>query len=370
MADDEEEKVQPIIIKKIKKGGHGHHGGAWKVAYADFVTAMMAFFLLLWLLQATTEEQKLGIADYFAPASVSRNTSGSGGLMGGGTFTKTGSRPNDASPIGVMIQLPTDPPDWDNDGDPVESMATDETGAGGGDQGEGATALIEAVEQAEAVPAEPELTEAEQAEAELSEAEQAAAEQAEAERIEAEQLDELRAQREEEQFAQVEKALREAIETVPELQGLVDNLLIDQTPEGLRIQIVDAEGKSMFPLGSARMYDHTRKLIGLVVSAVKQLPQQIAIKGHTDAAPFVNEQGYSNWELSTDRANSSRRALLEEGLPAARIASVIGLADTEHLIEDEPLSPRNRRISIIMLRENPVAATRGRATKKQSASAK
>ncbi len=361
MADEEEAKTQPIIIiKKIKKVAHGHHGGAWKVAYADFVTAMMAFFLLLWLLQATTEEQKLGIADYFAPASVSRNTSGSGGLMGGRTFTKTGSRPSDASPIGVMIQLPTDPPDWDNDGDPVESTATDETGAGGGDQDEGATAEIEASEPAGAKPAEVELTEAELAEAE----------QAELERIEAEQLEEMLAQLEEEQFAQAEKALREAIEGVPELKGLIDNLLIDQTPEGLRIQIVDAEGKSMFPLGSAKMYDHTRRLIGLVVDAVLLLPQQVAIKGHTDAAPFLNEQGYSNWELSTDRANSSRRALLEEGLPAARIASVIGLADTDHLIEDEPLSPRNRRISIIMLREIPVAATRSKATKKQSASAK
>ncbi len=333
MADDNEEKAPPIIIKRVKKAAHVHHGGAWKVAYADFVTAMMAFFLLLWLLQATTEEQKLGIADYFSPASVSRNTSGSGGLMGGRTFAKRGSNPSDQSPVGVMIQLPTNPPDWDNDGDPVESTATEETGAGGDDEG--------APEEAEAT------------------------EQAEAARIE-----EMLAQREEAQFAQAEEALREAIETVPELQSLVNNLLIDQTPEGMRIQIVDEEGKSMFPSGSAKMYDHTRKLIGLVVDAVKQLPQRVAIKGHTDGVPFVNDQGYSNWELSTDRANSSRRALLEAGLPAGRIASVIGLADTEHLDDDDPLSPRNRRISIILLRENPVAAGRGRPTKKQSASTK
>ncbi len=328
MADKDEEKARPIIIiKKVKKVAHAHHGGAWKVAYADFVTAMMAFFLLLWLLQATTEEQKLGIADYFAPSSVSRSTSGSGGLMGGNTFTKTGARPSDQSPVGVMIQLPTNPPDWDNDGDPVESTATEETGAGGQDEG--------------------------------------APEESEAERIEA-----LLAKREEEQFAQAEEALRAAIESVPELQSLVNNLLIDQTPEGLRIQIVDEEGKSMFPSGSAKMYDHTRKLIRLVVDAVKQLPQRVAIKGHTDGAPFINDQGYSNWELSTDRANSSRRALLEAGLPAGRIASVIGLADTEHLDQDDPLSPRNRRISIILLRENPIAAARGGATKKQSASIK
>ena len=166
MADESNEKAPPIIIKKVKKGGHGgHHGGAWKVAYADFVTAMMAFFLLLWLLQATTEEQKLGIADYFAPASVSRNTSGSGGLMGGGTFTKKGARPSDNSPIGVKIELPTNPPDWDNDGDPVESTATDETGAGGAD--EGAPEETEVTEQTEAEQTEAERIEAERLEQKL-----------------------------------------------------------------------------------------------------------------------------------------------------------------------------------------------------------
>ncbi len=125
----------------------------------------------------------------------------------------------------------------------------------------------------------------------------------------------------------------------------------------------------MFPSGSARMFEHTRKLIALVVDAVRTLPQRIAVKGHTDAAPFVNDQGYSNWELSTDRANSSRRALIEAGLPPARIASVVGLADTEHLDEDDPLSPRNRRISIILLRENAFAPKAGKATKKQRAAA-
>ncbi len=317
--------VRPIIIKKKKiVAGGGHHGGAWKVAYADFVTAMMAFFLLLWLLQATTQEQKLGIADYFAPASVARNSSGSGGLLGGRTFTKKGANPHDATPIGVMIKLPTNPPDWDNTGDPVENTATEETGAGGGE---------------ESAPEQPNETE----------------------------IEEILAEREAEQFAEAERALREAIEGVPELEGLIDNLVIDQTPEGMRIQIVDEEGKSMFPSGSAKMFEHTRKLITLVVDAVRTLPQRIAVKGHTDAAPFVNDNGYSNWELSTDRANSSRRALIEAGLPAARIASVVGLADTEHLDEDNPLSPRNRRISIVLLRENAFAPKAGKATKKRNA---
>ncbi len=342
MADDSKENAPPIIIKRVKKAAHKHHGGAWKVAYADFVTAMMAFFLLLWLLQATTEEQKLGIADYFAPSSIARNTSGSGGVLGGRTFTKKGANPDDFTPVGVMIKLPPTPPDWDNTGDPVENTATEETGAGGQaedapEQGEegGAGGLAEgALEQHDET-----------------------------------EIEEILAKREAEQFAQAEQALREAVENVPELENLVNNLLIDQTAEGMRIQIVDAEANSMFPLGSAQMFEHTRKLLALVVDAVKQLPQQIAVKGHTDAAPYINDRGYSNWELSTDRANSSRRALIKAGLPTDRIASVVGLADTEHLDEDDPLSPRNRRISIILLRENPVSPRANLATKKQRASA-
>jgi len=316
--------VRPIIIKRIKKGGHGaHHGGAWKVAYADFVTAMMAFFLLLWLLQATTEEQKLGIADYFAPTSVSRSTSGSGGIMGGRTFTKEGARPNDHSPVGVMIQLPASPPDWDTTGDPVETVAANAQGAGGVQQ--------------PAHKKTPDETD----------------------------LEQFLAKREAQQFAEAKQALQQAIESVPELKSLKDHLLIDETPEGLRMQIVDQAGESMFPVGSAKMFDKTRKLLDLVANAVRQLPQQIAIKGHTDSTPYTGDNGYTNWELSTDRANSSRRALMEAGLPPQRIASVVGLADTEPLAADDPAAPQNRRISIILLRESvhdPAAAPADQAS--------
>lgn len=321
MAEENQGNAQPVIIKRVKKAGHdSHHGGSWKVAYADFVTAMMAFFLLLWLLQATTEEQKLGIADYFAPTSVSRNTNGADGVMGGRTMTREGVRPNDKTPIGVMIDLPTNPPDWDAEGDPEENTATDEDGAGGAGAGE-----FPREETAEAPSASDEL--------------------------ESEQLEVFLAKQEEAQFARAEEALREAIENVPELATLMNNLIIDRTEEGMRIQLVDEEGRSMFASGSAEMLDHTRALLRLVVDAVRQLPQEIAIKGHTDAKPFANRKDYSNWELSTDRANSSRRALIEAGLPAVRIATVVGMADKEHLDEDDPLSPRNRRISVILLRE-------------------
>ncbi len=267
----------PIIIKKVKKvAPAGHHGGAWKVAYADFVTAMMAFFLLLWLLNVTTDEQKRGIADYFSPASLARQTSGSGGVLGGTTLSAEGAMDEESVTKGH------------------EEGALDE-----------------------------------------------------------EQLEDLLAKREEEQFAATEEALRQAIESVPELQALAENLLIDQTPEGMRIQIVDQAKKSMFPIGRAEMYDHTEKLLSLVADAIAQLPQKIAIKGHTDATPYVTDNGYSNWELSTDRANSSRRALVRAGLPSERIDSVAGRADQEPLRPDRPFDPQNRRISVILLRENP-----------------
>jgi chemotaxis protein MotB len=320
MAGKDENATAPIIIKKVIRGGHGgHHGGAWKVAYADFVTAMMAFFLLLWLLQATTEEQKLGIADYFAPASISRSTSGSGGVMGGRTFTKDGASPNDRTPVGVMVQIPTNPPDWDNTGDPEEAVATEQTGPGG---------------TAEGSPQEPDE----------------------------EALEAFLQKREEEQFAAAESNLRQAIDNVPELRDMVNNLVIDETDEGLRIQIVDEAGESMFASGSAEMYDHTKKLLTLIVDVIKQMPQQIAIKGHTDSVPYQNANGYSNWELSTDRANSSRRALIEGGLPPERISSVVGRADQEHLDPADSTSPRNRRISIILLRTNALARVPASAT--------
>jgi chemotaxis protein MotB len=318
MAEKEENAPAPIIIKKVKKGGHGgHHGGAWKVAYADFVTAMMAFFLLLWLLQSTTEEQKLGIADYFAPASVSRSTSGSGGIMGGRTFTKEGAAPSDKTPVGVIVELPGTPPDWDNTGDPVESTANEETGPGGIEEG-----------------------------AKEPDEEEAA-------------LEALLAQREEEQFAAAEQALRQAIDNIPELRNLANNLLVDETDEGLRIQLIDEAGESMFASGSANMFDHTKKLLALVADVVKQMPQRISIKGHTDSVPYQDPNGYSNWELSTDRANSARRGLVEAGLSPERIAAVAGRADQDHLDAENPNSPRNRRISFILLRHEKGARTPG-----------
>lgn len=297
------EEAQVVIIKKVKKGGGGHHhGGAWKVAYADFVTAMMAFFLLLWLLNATTEEQRKGIAEYFSPVttlspeSVSQSDSGSGGVMGGRSMTTDGALIHDTSPIGITVALPGPKDDSEQQNRSAENAAQD---------------------------------------------------------VNRDEVDRLAQELEQERFAAAEAELRQALESVPDLSDFAKNLIVDQTPEGLRIQIIDQEGRSMFATGSAEMYPHTQRLLALVVDAVKKLDNPIAIKGHTDSRPYSKDNGYSNWELSTDRANSSRRALLAAGLPASRIASVVGRADQEHLVPEEPNSPRNRRISIVLLRQAP-----------------
>jgi chemotaxis protein MotB len=152
-------------------------------------------------------------------------------------------------------------------------------------------------------------------------------------------------------FKEAEKKIKEAIEANPELKALAKNLLVDMTPEGLRIQIVDSEGKPMFDSGSAQMYDYTQKLLEQVGIVVKTLPNEISIRGHTDSVPYAAGAKYTNWELSADRANAARRLMLDNGLPQARINNVVGKADTDHLVPDKPTDAKNRRISIILLKE-------------------
>ncbi len=282
--------LQPIIIKKVKKGGHGHHGGAWKIAYADFVTAMMAFFLLLWLLNSVTQEQLEGIADYFAPVSVSQTASGAGGILGGKTVTEEGAAQSSTSRDSVTVDLP--PP---------------EAGTGGGkDEAEGDTSAEEAEEKRQ--------------------------------EIEQEQLEDAKAE------------LEETIASIPNMKELTESLLVDNTPEGLRIQLIDRDGVAMFASGGSKMFLHTRRLLELVAKVIIKMPQQISISGHTDAVPFVTDNGFGNWELSADRANATRRELLHDKVPEARFSRIVGKAATEPLLPEDPKHARNRRISIILLR--------------------
>jgi chemotaxis protein MotB len=156
---------------------------------------------------------------------------------------------------------------------------------------------------------------------------------------------------EEQRFAQTERDLRQAMHSVPELEQLAGNLQVERVPEGLRIQIVDQEKTSMFPLGSAEMYEPTKTLLRRVAEAIAKLPNKISITGHTDGLAYRRTNGYDNWSLSLDRADATRRVLIAAGLDPSRLATVIGKADTEHMFPENPLDPRNRRISITLLRE-------------------
>ena len=164
---------------------------------------------------------------------------------------------------------------------------------------------------------------------------------------------ELLAAIEEREFEEAEQELREALRDTPELQEFKDNILIDRTPDGLRVQLIDQDEREMFPLGSHEMYDHTKELLAQITQVIGQLPNPIAVSGHTDATPYRTDTGYGNWELSTDRANASRRELIRAGLPEGRIVTVAGKADTDLLFPEDPTSPSNRRISITLLRAQP-----------------
>jgi chemotaxis protein MotB len=289
---------QAIVIKKVKKGGgHAHHGGAWKVAYADFVTAMMAFFLLMWLINTTTPEQKRGIADYFAPASVSPSTNGSGSILAG--------------------------------------TAPGEDGV----QGRGTSSVVERLS-----PLRPQ---------DLSETESEHSQSSAVSPVSQDALQAAMSRREDVQFENAEMSLRQALQDMPELAELSKHVLIDQTPEGLRIQLVDQEGRPMFEPGSAEPTDRARTLLRAVAGVMTELPNRVTISGHTDATP-APIAGYTNWELSADRANATRRLLEDSGLDEDRVYQVAGKASSEPLYPDDPYMPGNRRISIVLLREAPV----------------
>lgn len=167
-----------------------------------------------------------------------------------------------------------------------------------------------------------------------------------------EDLEEILRQREEQQFEKAKQRILEAIEGSPKMKQLAKSLLIENTPEGLRIQIIDQEGLAMFPRGSAEMYLHTRRLLEQISKVIAEMPQQLAIAGHTDATQYVTNNGYSNWELSVDRANAARRALLHFGVSTDRVSRVIGRAATDPLLPHDPEAPANRRLSVVLLRNS------------------
>lgn len=340
MAPSDNEVPAPIIIKRIKKGGGGHHGGAWKVAYADFVTAMMAFFLLLWLLNVTTDEQKSAISNYFDPThpKISTSQSGAGGILGGLSTSFEGAMVTNVQPI-------TSPPT------PDSSAQADTLGDLKDRRGETEHDTSDRPDRGEPTTP-PSLLIPTDSGSQLAEGRNVLEEAAMARYIEEEQLRAELERRENEEFEKVQEQIMQQIALTPELADMKDQLLIDITPEGLRIQIIDKEGRSMFPTGSAAMHGFMRDLLTQVTKIVAMQPNQISVRGHTDSTPYAAGASYDNWNLSADRALASRQVMVDSQLPAERIESVVGRADREHLIPDDPTSPRNRRISIVLLRQN------------------
>jgi chemotaxis protein MotB len=273
MADDSQ---RPIIIKRIKKGGGAAHGGAWKIAYADFVTAMMAFFLLMWLLGSTTKAQLEGIADYFK------------------------------TPLKVAL-------------------------SGGSGAGE-ATSILKGGGQDLTRKAGQVMRGAERTKAAIS-------------------LDKAKAEREEKaRLEDMKVKLEKLIDQNVQLKPFKKQLKIDITDEGLRIQIVDDQNRPMFDSGSAVMKPYTREILQAIGKTLNELPNRISLSGHTDALKYATgERGYSNWELSADRANASRRELVEGGLEDGKIMRVVGLGSAVPYDKQNPNDPVNRRISIIVM---------------------
>jgi chemotaxis protein MotB len=303
MAEKNERPI--IIVKRKKKVGGGHHGGAWKVAYADFVTAMMAFFMVMWLVTAVSKDKRAAIFEYFKNPSMESGKSvkpapgqmGPGGAstspinLGGGldaVRTASNRRPD----IGANPNLPVREQILDRDFDQKTSDDKPET--------------------------------EEQSRERVKEAEH-------------------------KKLETLMEELKEAVSKSQALEPFKDQLLLDITPDGIRIQIVDAQNRPMFDVGSARLRDYTQSILHELTPYLSSVPNRISITGHTDIRPYPGQGGYSNWELSADRANAARRALVLAGLPDEKIARVVGLSSSVLFDKQDPQSPINRRISIVIM---------------------
>ncbi|MFM5892886.1 MAG: flagellar motor protein MotB [Novosphingobium sp.] len=270
------EPPRPIIVKKITIVAAGHHGGAWKVAYADFVTAMMAFFLLLWLLGATTEKQRKGIADYFTPTLVKMKeaSAGSNGLLGGSSIVDADNYPNRAGQTGNR------------------AMTIPRDATGGPKEG--------------------------------------------GERIR--------------QVKSMQERLQAKLAGDAKLQRLAKQVRMIDTTEGIHIDLVDDADFSMFQLGTTVLTPDAAKLLDVICELLQGEIGGVSIRGHTDAVPWNGGAGANNWSLSAGRAEATRQALMADGIGEARFRKIEGVADREPLVQNNPLDPRNRRISILLMR--------------------
>ncbi|MEW5835031.1 MAG: flagellar motor protein MotB [Pseudomonadota bacterium] len=286
-----EEQEPVIVVRRIKRVSGGHHGGAWKVAYADFVTAMMAFFLVMWILGQGTRQQKAAISEYFNNPSMQQGqaTIAPPGQVGDGGASDSMIK------LGGAMDIPHGPGDERRYAKPQASR---------------------------------------------------------------EDLEKLARAQEKARLEDLMKQLNAAIQNSQALAPFKDQLLLDITSEGLRIQIVDKQNRPMFDLGSARLKDYTADILHELATFINKVPNPISISGHTDDAPYSNNRNYSNWELSADRANAARRALIDGGLQGGKIARVVGLADSVPFDKNDPGAAINRRISIIVMTHDAAQAAK------------
>jgi chemotaxis protein MotB len=326
------------IIRREEVIEAGHHGGAWKVAYADFVTAMMAFFLLMWLLNATTEAQRRGLADYFSPsASVSVQRSGTGRTLGGQSPFTEGLAISDRGAVAVM-NANAPPVDEEDDGGDTIATKSPEGKASVGPGLDGRPEMAGKVDKAMTSQPGPRQDGTPARQADTASARGAA---------------ETARKQEQVRFAEAAAQIRHAVETDPDLAPLARQLEVDLTPDGLRVQIRDSEGLPMFANGSAEPNDRARMVLERLVPTLKSLREPVAIAGYTDPTPFAGGAGRTNWDLSADRANATRRILTEAGLPDSRIRDVTGHGDRDLLLPDAPEAASNRRIAILLVRSAP-----------------
>jgi len=322
-APAEGEALAPVIvIKKIIDDGHGGaHGGAWKIALADMMTAMMAFFLLMWLLGASNSDQRKSIADYFKPSSHSMvpfgSLAGSNGVLGGRSIIDPDGFPFTAKQTGLLERLtprseggpnPDTEPGPENENDPSKPGKEGQGSEGTGKNGKASA---------------DELTE--------------------------EEKKEIAAQQDEKNFKKLESEIKQKLSENKKIGGLKDQVSITRDKQGLRIEIIDKADFAMFPSGTINMQGKAQALIAEVAASLATMPNKIAIRGHTDSVPFQNPDISNNWELSAQRAEATRKMLEKQGIPESRFNRIEGVADTDPFNLNDKKDPRNRRMSITVL---------------------
>ncbi len=295
-----EEALAPIIVKKIAAGHGGAHGGAWKIALADMMTAMMAFFLLMWILGATNDSQRKSVADYFKPASQSQITmgalAGSNGILGGRSIIDPDGFPYTAKQTAAMERLTprSEGGPTENDPSPNSENARDndaknqnQTEGQGGSQSKDSAS-----------------------------------------------------------FDQLEKEVKEQLQANPALEQVKNQVQFVRDKEGLRIEVIDKADFSMFPLGTTKLQPKATALLGEIAKSLEAMPNKISVRGHTDSVGFANKDGRNNWSLSAERAETTRATLEKSGIAPSRFVQIEGVADTVPYNTNDPKDPRNRRISI------------------------